>query len=93
MDLGFGAKNNEIGQATAQALMHGAQEQVKGIESEMAQYDRLLDDEVSLSGWGYRIVGDPNYHCLIATFSHCLAYFFFATRMPSRTSEKSASSK
>ena len=56
MDLGFGAKNNEIGQATAQALMHGAQEQVKGIESEMAQYDRLLDDEVSLSGWGYRIV-------------------------------------
>mmetsp|Transcript_11863 Transcript_11863/g.30094 ORF Transcript_11863/g.30094 Transcript_11863/m.30094 type:complete len:247 (-) Transcript_11863:1553-2293(-) len=48
MDLGFGARNHEIGQATAQALMHGAQEQVKGIESEMAQYDRLLDDEDAL---------------------------------------------
>ncbi len=48
MDLGFGDLNQEIGQATAQALMGGMVDQEKGIESEMAQYDRLLDDEVSL---------------------------------------------
>lgn len=47
MDLGFGDRNHEIGQATAQALMRGAEVQEKGLESEMAQYDRLLDDEVS----------------------------------------------
>ena len=47
MDLGFGDKNHEIGHATAQALMRGAEAQEKGLESEMAQYDRLLDDEVS----------------------------------------------
>lgn len=50
MNLGFGDRNQEIGQATAQALMHGADVQEKGIESEMAQYDRLLDDEVSKLG-------------------------------------------
>ena len=47
MNLGFGDRNNEIGQATAQALMRGAEVQENGLESEMAQYDRLLDDEVS----------------------------------------------
>mmetsp|Transcript_16948 Transcript_16948/g.34878 ORF Transcript_16948/g.34878 Transcript_16948/m.34878 type:complete len:246 (-) Transcript_16948:289-1026(-) len=48
MDLGFGDKNHEIGHATAQALMRGAEAQEKGLESEMAQYDRLLDDEDAL---------------------------------------------
>ena len=47
MDLGFGNKNQEIGQATAQALIAGAEVQEKGVENELAQYDRLLDDEVS----------------------------------------------
>lgn len=48
MNLGFGDRNNEIGQATAQALMRGAEVQENGLESEMAQYDRLLDDEDAL---------------------------------------------
>lgn len=50
MDLGFGDKNHEIGHATARALMQGAEAQEQGLESEMAQYDRLLDDEVSPLG-------------------------------------------
>ena len=50
MDLGFGAKNHDIGQAAAQALASGAEAQEKGLESDLMQYDRLLDDEVSLGG-------------------------------------------
>jgi len=48
MDLGFGDKNQDIGQATAQALIRGAEAQEKGLESELLQYDRLLDDEDAL---------------------------------------------
>lgn len=48
MNLGFGEKNQEIGQATAQALIRGAEVQEKGLECELAQYDRLLDDEDAL---------------------------------------------
>jgi len=48
MNLGFGDKNQEIGQATAKALIRGAEAQEKGLESELAQYDRLLDDEDAL---------------------------------------------
>jgi len=47
MDLGFGENNQKIGLATAQALIRGAEVQEKGLESDLAQYDRLLDDEVS----------------------------------------------
>ena len=47
MDLGFGGQNQQIGQATAQALIRGAEAQENGLEKELAQYDRLLDDEVS----------------------------------------------
>ncbi len=50
MDLGFGDRNHEIGQATAGALMQGAEAQMQGLDREMAQYDRLLDDEVSPLG-------------------------------------------
>jgi hypothetical protein len=53
MDLGFGAKNHEIGQAAAQALAIGAEAQEKGLESDLMQYDRLLDDEVSQVGNDY----------------------------------------
>jgi len=48
MDLGFGAKNHDIGQAAAQALASGAEAQEKGLESDLMQYDRLLDDEDAL---------------------------------------------
>eukprot|EP00537_Pseudo-nitzschia_pungens_P010758 CAMPEP_0172384854 /NCGR_PEP_ID=MMETSP1061-20121228/2573_1 /TAXON_ID=37318 /ORGANISM="Pseudo-nitzschia pungens, Strain cf. pungens" /LENGTH=246 /DNA_ID=CAMNT_0013113635 /DNA_START=71 /DNA_END=811 /DNA_ORIENTATION=- len=48
MDLGFGDKNQDIGQTTAQALIRGAEIQEKGVEKELAQYDRLLDDEDAL---------------------------------------------
>ncbi|KAL3893296.1 MAG: hypothetical protein SGARI_008257, partial [Bacillariaceae sp.] len=48
MDLGFGNLNQEIGQATAQALLQGAEVQEQTLNAEMAQYDRLLDDEDAL---------------------------------------------
>mmetsp|Transcript_16070 Transcript_16070/g.29835 ORF Transcript_16070/g.29835 Transcript_16070/m.29835 type:complete len:247 (+) Transcript_16070:99-839(+) len=48
MDLGFGGRNQEIGQATAKALIRGAEAQEQTIEAELAQYDRLLDDEDAL---------------------------------------------
>jgi hypothetical protein len=48
MDLGFGDRNQEIGEATAKALLRGAEQQEQTIEAELAQYDRLLDDEDAL---------------------------------------------
>ena len=47
MDLGFGGNNQQIGQATANALVRVAEAEEKKAEYELAQYDRLLDDEVS----------------------------------------------
>ena len=46
MDLGFGQGNQQVGQATANALLRGAQVQEQALENELKQYDRLLDDEV-----------------------------------------------
>jgi hypothetical protein len=48
MDLGFGGRNQEIGEATAKALLCGAAQQEQTIEAELAQYDRLIDDEDAL---------------------------------------------
>jgi hypothetical protein len=48
MDLGFGRSNPQIGQATAQALLRGAAAQEQSLEAELAQYDRLLEDEDAL---------------------------------------------
>ena len=47
MDLGFGDKNQQIGEATANALMRGAEAHDRGLDNELARYDRLLDAEVS----------------------------------------------
>ena len=67
MDLGFGDRNHEIGQATARALMQGAEAQMQGMDSEMAQYDRLLDDEVSPfegnPSWNYAFVWITQFSC------------------------------
>ena len=49
MDLGFGDHIQEVGQATAHALLRGAEVQEQTLESELAKYDRLLEDEVSES--------------------------------------------
>ena len=84
MDLGFGDKNQEIGQATARALMRGAEVQEKGLESEMAQYDRLLDDEVSRD----KVV---NAHLYFLKTS--LLIMFSCDRTLLRTSDKNASNK
>jgi len=48
MDLGFGDGNQQIGQATASALLRGAEVQEQTLESELAQYDRLLKDDDAL---------------------------------------------
>jgi hypothetical protein len=48
MDLGFGSDNSRIGQSAAQALLRGAAAQEQTLEAELAQYDRLLDDEDAL---------------------------------------------
>lgn len=48
MDLGFGAHNQEIGQATASALLRGAEAQEQTLEAELHQFDRLMDDEDAL---------------------------------------------
>ena len=69
MNLGFGDKNQEIGQATAKALIRGAEAQEKGLESELAQYDRLLDDEVSHVGNEYT----PMCWFPSNTLSHCVS--------------------
>lgn len=48
MDLGFGVRNQEFGEAAAKALLHSAKTQEQNIEAELTQYDRLLDDEDTL---------------------------------------------
>lgn len=48
MDLGFGNRNQEVGSATARALLQGAQMQEESLNAEMAQFDKLLDDEEGL---------------------------------------------
>lgn len=48
MDLGFGYRNQEVGSATAQALLQGAQAQEESLNAELAQYDKLLEDEDGL---------------------------------------------
>jgi hypothetical protein len=48
MDLGFGSKNHEVGSATANVLLQGAKAQEEALEVEMAQFDKLLDDEDGL---------------------------------------------
>lgn len=48
MDLGFGVQNQVVGQATANALLQGAQAQEQNIDAELAQFDRLLDDDEGL---------------------------------------------
>ena len=56
MDLGFGQGNQQVGQATANALLRGAQVQEQALENELKQYDRLLDDEVrTLSFFGKQL--------------------------------------
>jgi hypothetical protein len=48
MDLGFGDRNHEIGQATANVLMTGALAQEQTLDAELANYDRLLGDDEAL---------------------------------------------
>jgi hypothetical protein len=48
MDLGFGVHNQDVGSATARALLQGAQAQEQNIDVELKQFDRLLDDEEGL---------------------------------------------
>ena len=48
MDLGFGIQNQVVGQATAKALLQGAQVQEETIDAELAQFDRLLEDDEAL---------------------------------------------
>jgi hypothetical protein len=48
MDLGFGTKNQDIGNATAKALLQGTQAQEQALEAELAQYDRLLENDDAL---------------------------------------------
>jgi hypothetical protein len=48
MDLGFGSHNQQVGSATARALLQGAQMQEESLNAEMAQFDKLLDDEEGL---------------------------------------------
>mmetsp|Transcript_41392 Transcript_41392/g.99143 ORF Transcript_41392/g.99143 Transcript_41392/m.99143 type:complete len:261 (+) Transcript_41392:175-957(+) len=43
MDLGFGSKNQDVGQAAASALLRGAEAQEQQVEGEMLVYDRLLN--------------------------------------------------
>ena len=48
MDLGFGNRNQDVGNATARALLQGAQLQEETLNAELAQYDKLLDDDEGL---------------------------------------------
>jgi hypothetical protein len=45
MDLGFGDQNQVFGQATANVLLQGAKAQEENLNAELAQYDRLLEDD------------------------------------------------
>ena len=48
MDLGFGQHNQDVGEATARALLQGAKAQEQAVDAELMQFDRLLDDEEGL---------------------------------------------
>jgi len=48
MDLGFGSQNQVLGNATARALLHGAIAQEESLDAELAQYDKLLEDDEGL---------------------------------------------
>lgn len=48
MDLGFGEHNHQVGSATAQALLSGAQAQEQSLDAELAKFDKLLEDEDGL---------------------------------------------
>lgn len=48
MDLGFGIHNQEVGNATARAILQGAQMQEETLNKELAQYDKLLEDDDGL---------------------------------------------
>lgn len=48
MDLGFGNRNQDVGSATARALLQGAQAQEENLNAELAQFDKLLEDDEGL---------------------------------------------
>ncbi len=48
MDLGFGNRNQDVGSATARVLLQGAQMQEESLNAELAQFDKLLDDDEGL---------------------------------------------
>lgn len=48
MDLGFGAKNQIIGDVLTKAVANNAVEQEAQIDSDMAKYDELMNDEDAL---------------------------------------------
>lgn len=48
MDLGFGQKNQVVGQAAANALQQVAEAQAAALDDEMAKYDALLEDDQAL---------------------------------------------
>jgi len=48
MDLGFGNQNQVVGSATARALLQGARAHEESLNAELAQYDKLLDDDEGL---------------------------------------------
>jgi hypothetical protein len=48
MDLGFGARNQAVGDATAAALQQAVQQQEAAVQDELDRFDALLDDETAL---------------------------------------------
>jgi hypothetical protein len=48
MDLGFGRNNQQVGNAAAKALLKGTQVQEQALEAELAQFDKLLDDDEAM---------------------------------------------
>lgn len=48
MDLGFGQNNQQVGGATARALLQGARAQEESLNAELAQFDKLLEDDEGL---------------------------------------------
>ena len=48
MDLGFGRNNQQVGNAAANALLKGTQVQEQALEAELAQFDKLLDDDEAM---------------------------------------------
>jgi len=64
MNLGFGDKNQEIGEATANALMLGAEAHDRGLDTQLARYDRLLDDEDALEDLRQKRIQEMKKHYL-----------------------------